>query len=171
MTIKEAFARNIPSSTLKIGPPERLEQYRKILLERGIAMLEQAGIPGLLEELQDKIKPYSVVRIPAEPDAHPPLATAQNRTAQLARLDEGAVVLDIGWNYQATKRDPETICYSAIRVLAEPLSENLLIEGKETQVIPCLSWNSDKGKLILEDALVYAFYHPANYQWPPIAIY
>lgn len=152
MSIQEALGRVVPRK-VEISEAERQRKlwslgetrrsfgadYREIVLEAGRSIHREAGVPELLEELVEIIKPnFSDVKIEETVEAN------------------GAVSSKIVWNRKDILEKPFGDRYNSVEIIAHPLTKDLVVEGREAfEIFPESQWKSDPK--LLEDAIARAY--------------
>lgn len=127
--------------------------YKERVLETGRAIHREAGVPGFLGELAEIIRPdFGDVRV-----------------NDLQRMANGAVSLKIEWSFQDRPDKNKSFLkyeYNAVEVEAYPLTEDVVVWGKEGgQLLTKDQWGSDR-KLI-EEAIARAYQNPMKMAGPP----
>lgn len=154
MSIKEALERVVPmeaenseverqENLWRLGEEGRSfgHYYREIALEAGLSIHREAGTPKLLEELAEHIRgDFSDVKI-----------------KKVSIMSNGAVSLGIEWNFRdALAEKPYGQGHNSVEIIAHPLTEDLVVEGREAfKILYEPQWRSDPK--LLEDAIVRAF--------------
>ena len=129
--------------------------YQVKVLEAGLSIYKEAGVPKLLEELAEIIRPDF-------PDV-------QINNGSL--MYGGTVSSRIEWDfeYESGKR-PDNYRYSSVNIIAYPLTQDLAVMGgEELGVLNKSQWSSDPK--LLEDAVVRAYQNPIKIMGPPVRLY
>lgn len=166
MSIKEALKRTqIDGEEIGASRQDRARAYwdkRRLIqssyegkvLEKGRSIHREAGVPGLLDELAEIIRPdFPDVRI----NEH--------------STGSGAVSLGIEWNFRdrSDKDTPFKYEYNAVRVEAYPLTEDVVVWGKEEgESLTKSQWSSDRRPI--EEAIARAYKNPMIMLGPPVRI-
>ena len=155
MTLKEALNRQFqnPEQAAQNLPLEKFHalfsaacQYQEVVIQRGLDIHDQAGVRPLLEGLQrDFIKP-----------PHPAYAMIKEYDEK-----DGSISLGIDWNYEKDKTGRVQGRYKSVKVSAYPLTEDLLVSGRDCLLIPKSLW-SDPNNTLLEDAILKAYQNPSE---------
>ena len=160
-TIKEALERVRGSSTEERQGALRpfddgiyLESdYNKKVLEAGLSILREAGAQKLLAELAEIIRPdFPDVKIEEE------------------LMANGMVSSMIVWNRTDEPTIGSFIKYreSMVAIVAEPLTSNLVVRGRDFTLLDRSQWSSDS--TLLEDAIARAYDKPMSMLGPPVRI-
>jgi hypothetical protein len=158
MSIKEALERpSSPRPTNVVSDWDEDEQrIERFFLSSGIATHLEAGIPYLLAELQEVIKQ----KFPDVKKENP--RSIRERDEEYFLYGGRSVFTGIGWNYQKSKKKGGTTM-NTIEVEVQLSTKNLIVHGRQSEIIPASEWKSPEGKTILEDALVDAYRNPGHY--------
>lgn len=113
--------------------------YRKKALEAGRYIHKEAGVPELLEDLAEHIRPvFSDVKIEEK------------------LMPNGTVSSKIVWKSIGILEKPYGDGYNFVEIIACPLTKDLVVEGRgEFEVFSKYQWGSDPK--LLEDAIVRAY--------------
>ena len=165
MTIKEALLRE-PLATI-VSPKDSHDlgrEYVKEVKQKGIALFKEAHIPEILEELRQIVAlDFPDAMISPDGDKRDPDDLRGDAVFGGLRRADGATSIALGWNYGEVRKKSvggEEYDFKSVLILAQPLHRRIIIEGKETQIIPEALWSAKDGKTILEDAIVKAYKNP-----------
>ncbi len=139
-----------------------LSTYRERNKIQGTKVLENVGIPGLLEQLFTEISS-------SFPDAHFLKDEESAATDRYLVGPEGTVITGIGWNYRE-EVDKKSSIHDELRVYGLPVTQALVIEGRNVEVLSKDVWTSFDGLRFVEDALVEAYKNPGLWGEYPIDI-
>lgn len=168
MSIEEALNRRqekgeVAQKGSREGHDEKRVQrnkYEEEVFQRGITLLHESGAVGMMENLREHI-------LEEFPDARlenvDPSDYGESRKFNI--VEGGMVEISLGWKYKLGVGSH----YRRINVLAQPLTEAIVVEGMGAEFIPATTWRTHEGKTVLEDAIVDAYSNPPRYA-PPIRI-
>lgn len=120
--------------------------YRLLVAEKGRSILETAGIPGFLQELSKIIS----------------LQFTDVTIKEILWADDGTYSLRLRWDFRDLEEIKGRYRFSFVEATARPITGEVIIEGKERELLPMGSSSE-----VVGDAIAYAYHKPGTTIGPP----
>lgn len=118
-------------------------------IKRASVMLDQAGIPQMLQEIKNLLIeggfPEDQIEIGEGTD-----------------VERGLMHRRITWDPQPSDKYPEVTTHKSVSVYAIPVLGDILVTGEEIQEIPERDWRNQK---FMEEVVAYAYRHSRLIEW------